>query len=148
MGEDLLRQLVAALWRPEPPQIRSRAIGGDVGASHVPVRGGREQKGAWRPWCDAPTSYHFASGGHFPQNEGHGVDVHLLERLQVFQVHPGLQDLWGHVPGSAHLPAKRREALAGVGEDFGRGATRGGLQRVPFASGSYLPARCWQSRPP
>jgi len=71
-----------------------------------------------KPGCDFPTSHHFTSGSHLPQNKGHGVDVHLLERLQIFQVHPGLQDLWSHVPGSAHLSTKE-ERLAGAGEHLG-----------------------------
>lgn len=136
----ICHHLLAALQRPGPPQVTSCAISWDVGV--------RKQKGTQQLRCDAPTSYHFTSGGHFPQNKGHGVDIHLLERLQVFQVHSGLQDLWCHVPGGAHLATERREALAGVCEEFSH-RTWGWLGKAPpeRAGGSYLPARCWQSHP-
>lgn len=60
-----------------------------------------------RDWSDVMWCYFTSNGvtpgGDLPQYQGHGVNVCLLERLNVFQVDSGLQHLRGHVPGSAHL---------------------------------------------
>lgn len=49
------------------------------------------------------TSDRAAPGDHLPQDQSHGVNVGLLEGLDVFQIDSGLQDLGGHIPGGAHL---------------------------------------------
>ena len=40
---------------------------------------------------------------NLPHDEGKGIDVNLLEGLEVMEVHTGIQRLWGHVAESPHL---------------------------------------------
>lgn len=49
------------------------------------------------------TSDRITPGDELPQDKSHGINIGLFEGLNVFQVDSGLQDLWGHVPGCAHL---------------------------------------------
>lgn len=49
------------------------------------------------------TSDGFTPRRHFPEHQGHGVNVSLLEGLHVLQVQSGLQHLRGHVAGRSHL---------------------------------------------
>lgn len=58
------------------------------------------------------TSDRAAPGDHLPQDQSHGVNVGLLEGLNVFQIDPGLQDFGGHVPGGAHLGKQRGDDAA------------------------------------
>lgn len=52
------------------------------------------------------TSYDFTAGHHFPEDQGHGVDIHLFKGLQILQIHSGLQHLRGHVASCTHLDNK------------------------------------------
>jgi len=51
----------------------------------------------------ALTSDGLTPGRHLPEHQGHGVDVGLLEGLDVLQVESGLQHLRSHVARRAHL---------------------------------------------
>ena len=44
---------------------------------------------------------------HFPEDQSHGVHICLFEGLHILQVHPGLQNLRGHVPCCANLQERR-----------------------------------------
>lgn len=44
---------------------------------------------------------------HFPEDQSHGVHICLFEGLHVLQVHPGLQNLRGHISCCANLQEKR-----------------------------------------
>lgn len=44
---------------------------------------------------------------HFPEDQSHGVHICLFEGFHVLQVHPGLQDLRGHISCCANLQEKR-----------------------------------------
>lgn len=60
--------------------------------------------------CDqVRTSHSIAAGRHFPEYQSHGVDVRLLERLHVFQIHPGFQNFRGHVSRCPHLGSEETQ---------------------------------------
>ena len=43
------------------------------------------------PWrWSMPTSHRVAARRHLPEHQSHGVDIRLLEGLNILQIHPGL----------------------------------------------------------
>lgn len=55
----------------------------------------------------ALTSDSITARCHFPEDQSHGVHICLFEGLHVLQVHPGLQNLRGHISCCANLQERR-----------------------------------------
>lgn len=83
------------------------------------------------------TSYCAAPGDDLPQHKSHGVNVGLFERLNVFQVDSGLQDLRGHVPGSAHLRTDRVKKDSPLEPRTPRGGCSAGSASCAIVPTSY-----------